>query len=114
MAYKFSPSSLSLLKDCPRCFWLQFVKGIRHPDTPFPSLPSGMDRILKAHFDAFRDRNELPPELQQLNGEVKLFDDRELLAEINRLYGASKRKTTDRQLHAAGERAFKELEKRFK
>ncbi len=38
-----------------------------------------MDRILKQHFDAFRDKGELPPELHQLNGEVKLFGDKELL-----------------------------------
>ncbi len=80
MPFKFSPSSLSLLKECPRCFWLHFNKGIKRPETPFPSLPSGMDRILKAHFDAFRDKGELPPELQQLNGEVRLFGDKELLA----------------------------------
>lgn len=80
MPFKFSHSSLSLLKECPRCFWLHFVRGIKRPDRPFPSLPSGMDRILKAHFDAFRDKGELPPELQQLNGEVKLFDDKELLS----------------------------------
>ena len=79
MPYKFSPSSLSLLKDCPRCFWLHFNKSIKRPDSIFPSLPSGMDRILKAHFDSFRDRGELPPELKELNGDVTLFDNAELL-----------------------------------
>ena len=53
MTYKFSPSSLSLLKDCPRCFWLKFNKDIKRPDSIFPSLPSGMDKILKVHFDHF-------------------------------------------------------------
>ncbi|MBI2664612.1 PD-(D/E)XK nuclease family protein [Candidatus Woesearchaeota archaeon] len=38
-----------------------------------------MDRILKAHFDAFRDKGELPPEMEKLNGRVKLFDNVELL-----------------------------------
>lgn len=79
MPYKFSPSSLSLLKECPRCFWLHFNKKIRRPDTIFPSLPSGMDKILKAHFDSFRDRDELPPELKDMNDEVTLFDDAGLL-----------------------------------
>lgn len=79
MPNKFSPSSLSLLKDCPRCFWLRFNKKINRPDTIFPSLPSGMDRILKTHFDGFMKKGELPPELQKLNGKVKLFDDEELL-----------------------------------
>ena len=79
MPYKLSPSSLSLLKECERCFWLHFNKEIRRPSTIFPSLPSGMDRILKIHFDSFRDKGLLPPELKDLNGEVKLFNDIELL-----------------------------------
>lgn len=78
MPNKFSPSSLSLLKECPRCFWLQFNKGIKRPLGIFPSLPSGMDLILKTHFDSYRDRNELPPELKFLTN-VKLFDNLELL-----------------------------------
>lgn len=28
----------------------------KRPDTIFPSLPSGMDRILKDHFDKFMKR----------------------------------------------------------
>lgn len=79
MTYKFSPSSLSLLKECSRCFWLSFNKDIKRPAGIFPSLPSGMDKILKTHFDAFKDKGALPPELKQLKGEVILFDDDELL-----------------------------------
>jgi len=79
MPYKFSPSSLSLLKECPRCFYLRFNKGIKRPDTIFPSLPSGMDKILKAHFDSFVGKEKLPPELKDMNGEIALFDDTEVL-----------------------------------
>lgn len=79
MPYKLSPSSLSLLEECPRCFWLQFNKGIKRPSTIFPSLPSGMDKILKEHFDRFMERGCLPPELTELEGEVKLFANKELL-----------------------------------
>ena len=39
-----------------------------------------MDRILKIHFDSFRDKGELPPELTKLKGNYKLFDNAELLA----------------------------------
>lgn len=78
MPYKFSPSSLKLLKECPRCFWIHFNKGIKRPGGPFPSLPSGMDMILKNYFDSFRDKGLLPPELDKLTG-VKLFDNVELL-----------------------------------
>src|SRR2546428_5559068 len=79
MAYKLSPSSLSLLKDCPRCFWLHFRKGIKRPEHVFPSLPAGMDRIFKKHFDSFGERGMLPPELRQLEN-LRPFADRELLS----------------------------------
>ncbi len=81
MPCKFSPSSLSLLKDCPRCFWLCFNKGIKRPSGIFPSLPSGMDKVLKQHFDSFVGTGKLPPELAELEGEVKLFEETALLEE---------------------------------
>ena len=80
MAYKFSPSSLSLLKECPRCFWIHFNKGIKRPDGIFPSLPSGMDKILKLHFDRFRDAGKLPPELKEFDEDTRLFANSELLS----------------------------------
>ena len=75
--YKISPSSINLMLECPRCFWLQIVKKIKRPATIFPSLPSGMDKILKTHFDTYMVKGQLPPELKE-NKEVegcKLFDD---------------------------------------
>ena len=80
MPYKLSPSSLNLLKDCPRCFWLKFNKNIKRPDSIFPSLPSGMDKILKIHFDNFMEKGKLPPELKECK-DLKLFNDKELLEE---------------------------------
>lgn len=81
MNFKLSPSTLNLMKECPRCFWLTQHKVWKRPAGIFPSLPSGMDRILKIHFDKFREREELPPELCK-NGfcsGMKLFDDKEKL-----------------------------------
>ncbi len=76
---KLSPSSLHLLDECPRCFWLQHNKGIKRPEGVFPSLPGGMDKVLKEHFDKHREKGEVPPELAGLSG-VKLFEDAEKLA----------------------------------
>lgn len=59
-----SPSALSLFKDCPRCFWLEKVRGIKRPRGIFPSLPGGMDRVIKVYFDTYRAQRTLPPELQ--------------------------------------------------
>ncbi len=79
--FKLSPSALNLYKECPRCFWLAKHKIWKRPAGIFPSLPSGMDKILKIHFDKFRDKGQLPPELCE-NGEcknMKLFGEKELL-----------------------------------
>ena len=81
MPYKLSPSSLSLMNECPRCFWLDKHNVWKRPASIFPSLPSGMDGILKIHFDKFRDKGILPPELCD-NGEctnMKLFNESELM-----------------------------------
>jgi len=81
MTFKLSPSSINLMKECPRCFWLTQHKVWKRPSGIFPSLPSGMDKILKIHFDKFRDKSQLPPELCNNNHceDMKLFDDEELL-----------------------------------
>ena len=83
MPFKLSPSTLNLMGDCPRCFWLSEHKVWARPTGIFPSLPSGMDGILKKHFDKFMNRGKLPPELCD-NSEcknLKLFDNNELLKE---------------------------------
>jgi len=82
MAFKLSPSSLNLMKECPRCFWLTQHKVWKRPSGIFPSLPSGMDKILKEHFNKFMEKGELPPELcgNKHCNEMKLFNDHELLA----------------------------------
>ena len=81
MTFKLSPSSLNLMGECHRCFWLTQHKTWKRPSGIFPSLPSGMDGILKTHFDNFMRRGILPPELKD-NGDTKgmlLFDDEETL-----------------------------------
>ena len=81
MTFKLSPSSLNLMHECPRCFWLDKHKKWKRPSGIFPSLPSGMDGILKTHFDKFRDGGELPPELKNHHHtkNLKLFDNKDLL-----------------------------------
>ena len=81
MGFKLSPSSLSLMDECQRCFWLVKHKKWSRPSGAFPSLPSGMDGILKKHFDKFRDKGELPPEIKNHSHtkDLKLFDNKELL-----------------------------------
>lgn len=56
-----SATTLKLYQECPRCFWFHVNKKVERPRGPFPSLPSGMDRILKNYFELYRGRGELPP-----------------------------------------------------
>ena len=104
MPFKLSPSSLNLMKECPRCFWLDKHNVWKRPSGIFPSIPSGMDKILKVHFNKFRDKGELPPEL--CNNEdclnLKLFDDKEKLKTWqNNLRGISWEDKEGNILHGA-------------
>lgn len=104
--FKLSPSQLNLFKECPRCFWLQNHKVWKRPVGPFPSLPSGMDRILKNHFDKFREQGKMPPELCERKdnscANMKLFDDIEKLKVWqNNFKGVSWTDKEGNELHGA-------------
>ena len=58
---QLSASTLKLFQECPRCFWLHINKKIERPRGPFPSLPSGIDRVLKAYYESYRGKGSLPP-----------------------------------------------------
>ncbi len=77
---RLSPSSLNLFLDCPRCFWLQFNKGIRRPEGISSSLPSGVDFTLKKYFDHYR-KDGLPP-LFKGQVEGKLIADQTMINDM--------------------------------
>ena len=58
---QLSASTLKLFQECPRFFWLHIKKKFERPRGPFPSLPSGIDRVLKSYFDRYRQQGALPP-----------------------------------------------------
>lgn len=74
MPYTLSPSSLALFKQCPHCFWLSIKKNISRPAAIYPSLPYGIDKVLKERFDFFRSQNKLPLELRSLGSEFFLCE----------------------------------------
>ncbi|ODS30309.1 MAG: hypothetical protein SCARUB_04585 [Candidatus Scalindua rubra] len=60
---RLSPTTgLNLFRNCPRCFWLHYNKQVRRPRGIFPSLPGGMDLVIKKYFDRYRGK--LPPEIE--------------------------------------------------
>ena len=74
MPYTLTPSNLNLFKQCKRCFWLQLNENKKRPDAIYPSLPFGVDKVLKTRFDYFRDKGKLPAELRKLGKNIKLCD----------------------------------------
>ncbi len=75
--FRISPTTgLNLFKECPRCFWLHYNENVHRPRGIFPSLPGGMDLVIKKHFDKFR--GSLPPEIDN-KVEGQLLPDLELL-----------------------------------
>ena len=61
---QLSASTLKLFQECPRCFWMHINRKIERPRGPFPSLPSGIDRVLKGYFDTYRKQGTMPPLIQ--------------------------------------------------
>ena len=51
---------------------------------------------------------------EAIRDKIRDLEKEELLLRAKSLYGASKRKTTDEQLHKAREKAFEELDKELK
>lgn len=76
--WKLSPSGLYSFEECKACFWLENHHG-KGPSLPW-LLNSAMDSILKARYDAYREKKELPPEIEKLEKEgIALFGDIETL-----------------------------------
>ncbi|MFB6213875.1 MAG: PD-(D/E)XK nuclease family protein [Candidatus Nanohaloarchaea archaeon] len=79
MTYKLSPSRINLFFECERCFWLRVNEGVKRPSGPFPSLPGGMDQEIKNHFDRYRAKGEVPPELEEADIDAEPLSDQEFL-----------------------------------
>lgn len=69
-----------------------------------------IEKIMKKH--RYTTKTEFIRE--SIRDKVKDLEKEEALMRLKKFYGASKRKTTDAQLHEARERAFEELEREIK
>jgi hypothetical protein len=52
--FKISRSKLNNFIDCPRCFYLERVKGLKDPGMPGWALNTAVDELLKKEFDHYR------------------------------------------------------------
>jgi len=72
---RLSPSALNLFNGCQRCFYLEKKLGLKQPGGIFPSLPGGMDNIIKKYYDKYIGTGDLPPDIRDKDITGKLFPD---------------------------------------
>lgn len=58
---KISRSKIDLFIECPRCFYLDVVKGIKRPRSLPLTLNNAVDTLLKKEFDYYRSRGTQHP-----------------------------------------------------
>lgn len=81
-----SHTGIEALERCPRCFWLQFKKGIRQPEGIVSRLANRFDVVLKNYFSAFRP--QLPPMIEEkLEGKLQSPFQEKYYVRINESYG---------------------------
>lgn len=56
--FRFSPSQLNLVNECPRCFWYQHVGGIPRPRGIFPGIMGAIDRLIQAETLKFAGKGK--------------------------------------------------------
>ncbi|MFA6553824.1 MAG: PD-(D/E)XK nuclease family protein [Patescibacteria group bacterium] len=67
-----SPTAIENSKRCPRCFWLQYNKGLRQPEGIVSRLANRFDGVIKQYFDLYRVTGEIPPMISgQVNGKLQ-------------------------------------------
>jgi len=67
-----SQTGIEGMKRCPRCFWLQYRRGIRQPEGIVSRLANRFDKVIKNYFDIYRKIGELPPMIEgQVEGKLE-------------------------------------------
>lgn len=73
--FQFSRSKVELFIECPRCFYLDRVKGIGRP-SGFPfSLNNAVDALFKKEFDSYRTIQQPHPLLKSYGLDLVPFQD---------------------------------------
>ncbi len=74
-----------------------------------PQFAREMEKIMKKN--RYMTKTEFIRE--SIRDKIRELEKREMLKSVDKIFGSSKHKTTDEELHRARERAVKELEKKF-
>ena len=64
-AYEVSRSQIQSFMNCPACFWMNRVKGIKFPGMPGFLLNTATDTLLKKDFDVYRELQKPHPFMER-------------------------------------------------
>ena len=83
-----SHSGIEGMYRCPRCFWLQYNKGLRQPEGIVSRLANRFDTILKHYFDLYRTLGEIPPMIEgKVEGKLEYPFQEKYFYDYNEKYG---------------------------
>jgi len=63
--YEVSRSQIQSFLNCPACFWMNRVKGIKFPGMPGFLLNTATDTLLKKDFDVYRELQQPHPFMER-------------------------------------------------
>lgn len=87
-----SHSGIEGMYRCPKCFWLQYNKGLHQPEGIVSRLANRFDIILKRYFDLYRTSGELPPMIDgQVEGKLEYPFQEKYFWNYNEKYGLTGR-----------------------
>ncbi len=84
MRVTMSPTLMDTYRQCPRCAFDEMVLDLKRPRGAYPTLPNGIDNIMKAYTDKFR--GTLPPELAHMSG-YRIHEDQTLINDMRGYFG---------------------------
>lgn len=76
--FKLSRSKIDYYRKCPRCFWLDRVKGVNRPGMPGWALNSAVDELFKKEFDLYRETGKPHPLMEEYGIDAVPFPHAEL------------------------------------
>lgn len=71
--FKVSRSKIDFFLDCPRCFYLEALHGVKRPSMPSFTLNLAVDALLKKEFDTHRAAGTRHPLLEQYGVDLVPF-----------------------------------------
>jgi CRISPR/Cas system-associated exonuclease Cas4 (RecB family) len=76
--FKLSRSKIDMFVECPRCFWLDRVQGIKRPSSPPFQINKAIDELLKKEFDTYRAKSLPHPWMIEYKIDAVPFSHQEL------------------------------------